>query len=142
MSSEIENTYYQTLLSELEWHYKKHEAYTKRIALIKANNGYSTKNEFEKNEIEITILETQEKISALKKLITLREEYFKEWVKGFAKDLEECEKNFESVIASAKQHAKKNKMLSKELDSVVWENVEKMPEVKVKLYKRFKQLIS
>lgn len=140
MEQQTQTPYIEVLQNELKDHHAYFEMLTKRIALIKANNGYTEKSEFEKNEIEITIVETRGKIAALKKLITQREEYYKQYSVQYAKDLEDCDKNFDKIVELAKAKAPKNKILDEELKVINWDNVAKMPEVKVTLYKRLKQL--
>lgn len=133
-------SYLETLSNELRDHNLYYEMLNKRLALIKANNSYTEKSEFEKNEIEICIVETKGKLAALRKVITEREKYFKGYAEQYEKDSEECDKNFDAVLELAKQKAPKNKILNEEINAIVWENVNSIPEVKVTLYKRLKQL--
>lgn len=137
MTQEIHHPYIKTLEASLSKHYNLYERLLKRNQLIREN--YSTKSEYEKNEVEITSIKTQTEIDSLKKVINAREEYFRKFIQQFAKDLEECEAEFENVLAEAKQKSAKNEGLKEMLDAVNWKAVELDTEVKVKLYQRMKQ---
>lgn len=131
--------YMKTLQDTLSVHYQLYECLNKRLALIK--NNYSTKTEYEKNEIEITIIKTKSETEALKKLINTREEYFKKFIQKFSLDVDEMEKNYDIVLRSAKDKKDEIPVLRDILHSVNWKAVDENIEVKLKLYERLNKLL-
>lgn len=136
--TELYHPYIKTLQGTLAVHYTLFEALNKRISLIKTN--FASKSEFEKNEIEITIIKTTTEIESLKKVIDAREDYFKKYIQQFAIDVEEMEKGYEELLEKSK--ASKDKVVVQMLESVNWEFVQSNIEAKIKLYQRLKKMVS
>jgi len=109
----------------------------KRLTLIHID--YATKNEHEKNEIEIIKIKTHGEIDSIKKVIKQREEYFVNYMKQFAIDVEECENEYETILNKAK--SLKDMQMIELLSSVNWKGVDENIEVKIKLYQRLKALV-
>jgi hypothetical protein len=115
------------------------ECLEKRMTLIHID--YATKNEYEKNEIEITKIKTKTEIDAVKGVIKKREEYFDSFMKQFVLDAEEMEKNYDSILDRIKTNQNKITGAKDLLYAVNWKAVEENIEVKINLFKRLKDLI-
>lgn len=135
-----EHPYAQKLQASLQNHYEYYECLVKRVSLIK--NNFSTKTDYEKNEIEIKIKETNREITALKKVIEMREIYFKKFMEQFVVDVKDVEENYDSVIEKAHIKKLKNKELSDIMLAVRWEVLDDNIEAKIKLFQRIKKLVA
>jgi hypothetical protein len=134
----INHPYANNLQNTLNVHKKLLECLEKRLVLI--HTDYALKNEYEKNEIEITKIRTQGEIDSIKKVINERENYFEKYMKQFVIDAEEVEQNYEKVLSNIKKNQDKIVGAKDLLYSVNWKNVEENLEVKIKLYERLKNL--
>lgn len=130
----------QTLLPTLVNHYTLCELLNKRVVLSKEN--YSTKTEYERNEIEILNLETLARIQAMRQVITGREEYFKKYIQKFAVDAEEAEKNFENTVVLAKNKQGRIPGMPELLKAINWDVARADIEAKIKLYERLKGMLA
>jgi hypothetical protein len=135
----MNHPYIKTLQDTLATHKKLLDCLEKRLVLI--HTKYTEKNEYEKNEIEITKIKTIGEIEALKKVIKAREEYFEKYMKQFIIDVEEMEKNYESVLSKFTENKDKISGAKELLNAVNWKNVEENVEVKIKLYQRLKSML-
>lgn len=99
------------------------------------------KNEYERNEIQITLIRTQGEIDTLKKIISEKENYFIKFIQEFAKDAEEVDKNYDNVLKEAKAQSYQVKGIADTLKSVKWDIMENNIEVKIHFYKRLKALL-
>jgi hypothetical protein len=133
----MNHPYAKVLQDTLATHKKMLDCLEKRLTLIHID--YATKNEYEKNEIEITKINTHGIIESIKKVIKQREEYFVNYMKQFAIDVEECEKEYETILNKAK--SSKDTAIIELLASVNWKGVDENIEVKIKLYQRLKALV-
>jgi uncharacterized protein YrzB (UPF0473 family) len=133
----MNHPYAKVLQDTLATHKKMLDCLEKRLTLIHID--YATKNEHEKNEIEIIKIKTHGEIDSIKKVIKQREEYFVNYMKQFAIDVEECEKEYETVLDKAK--SMKDRNMIELLTSVNWKGVDENIEVKIKLYQRLKALV-
>lgn len=133
----MNHPYAKVLQDTLAIHKKMLDCLEKRLTLIHID--YATKNEYEKNEIEIVKIKTHGEIDSLKKVIKQREEYFVNYMKQFAVDLDECEKEYEKVLNKAK--SSKDINVIEFLKTVNWQGAEEHIEVKIKLYQRIKALV-
>jgi hypothetical protein len=133
----MNHPYIKVLQDTLSTHKKMLDCLEKRLTLIHID--YATKNEYEKNEIEITKIKTQGEIDSLKKVIKQREEYFVNYMKQFSIDAEECENDYENILTKAK--SLKDMQMIELLSSVNWKGVDENIEVKIKLYQRLKALV-
>jgi hypothetical protein len=134
----INHPYLKNLQSTLNFHKKLLECLEKRLVLI--HTDYALKNEYEKNEIEITKIKTQSEIDSIKKVIHERESYFQKYMNKFVADAEEVDKNYSKVLADLKKNKDKISGAKELLDAVNWKAVEENLEVKIKLYERLKNL--
>jgi hypothetical protein len=134
----INHPYLKNLQSTLNLHKKLLECLEKRLVLI--HTDYALKNEYEKNEIEITKIKTQSEIDSIKKVIHERESYFQKYMNKFVADAEEVDKNYSKVLADLKKNKDKISGAKELLDAVNWKAVEENIEVKIKLYERLKNL--
>lgn len=134
----LQHPYINTLQSTLDKHKKLLECLEKRLILI--HNNYSLKDEYEKNEIEITKIKTLGEIESIKKVIYERESYFKKYIIQFSKDAEEVDKNFDKVLSYVKANSNKIKGAPELLSSINWETIKDNLEVKIKVYERLKSL--
>ena len=135
----MNHPYAKVLQDTLATHKKMLDCLEKRLTLIPID--YATKNEHEKNEIEIIKIKTQGEIDSIKKVIKQREEYFLNYMKQFSVDVEECENEYENILQKAKIKATKNTDMTDLLESVNWKGVDENIEVKIKLYQRLKALV-
>lgn len=135
----INHPYIKTLQDTLAIHKKMLDCLEKRLVLI--HTDYATKNEYEKNEIEIIKIKTHGEIDALKKIIKQREDYFEKYMKQFVIDIEDCENNYETVLLKAKKISNTNNEVKNFLSLVNWKNVDENIEMKIKFYQRLKDLI-
>ena len=130
----INHPYLKVLQDTLKVHKTLLECLEKRMTLIHID--YATKNEYEKNEIEITKIRTQGEIDAIKKVIKAREEYFEKYMQKFIIDLEDCNNNYENVLTKAKKISITDEELKHFLSLVNWKNVDENTEVKIKFYQK------
>jgi hypothetical protein len=135
----MNHPYAKVLQDTLATHKKMLDCLEKRLTLIHID--YAIKNEYEKNEIEIVKIKTQGEIDSIKKIIKQREEYFVNYMKQFAIDIEECEKEYETILKKSKIKATTNTDMTDLLESVNWKGVDENIEVKIKLYQRLKALV-
>ena len=133
----MNHPYAKVLQDTLATHKKMLDCLEKRLTLIHID--YATKNEHEKNEIEIIKIKTQGEIDSIKKVIKQREEYFVNYMKQFSVDVEECEKEYETILNKAK--LSKDINISEFLRTVNWKGVDENIEVKIKLYQRLKSIV-
>jgi hypothetical protein len=133
----MNHPYAKVLQDTLATHKKMLDCLEKRLTLIHID--YAIKNEHEKNEIEIIKIKTHGEIDSIKKVIKQREEYFVNYMKQFAIDIEECENEYETILNKSK--ASKDKNMIELLTSVNWKGVDENIEVKIKLYQRLKALV-
>lgn len=133
------SSYIKELQDTLSVHKKLLDCLEKRMVLIHTN--YTQKNEYEKNEIEITKIKTQGEIDSIKKVIQSRENYFKSFMAKFFHDAEEMDKNYESVLSKVKARQDEIKGAKDLLYSINWKNVEEHIEVKLKIYQRLRDLL-
>jgi hypothetical protein len=133
----MNHPYAKVLQDTLATHKKMLDCLEKRLTLIHID--YATKNEHEKNEIEIIKIKTHGEIDSIKKVIKQREEYFVNYMKQFAIDVEECENEYETILNKAK--SLKDMQMIELLSSVNWKGVDENIEVKIKLYQRLKALV-
>lgn len=132
-------SYIKELQDTLSVHKKLLDCLEKRMVLI--HNNYTEKNEYEKNEIEITKIKTQAEIDSIKKVISHRETYFKGFMAKFVQDAEEMDKNYETVLEKVKAKQNEIKGAKEILYSINWKSVEEHIEVKLKIYQRLRDLL-
>lgn len=133
-------TYLETLRSTLTTHKRMLELLENRIVLMRTE--YSSKSDYEKNEVDILEIKTIGEIDILRRVISEKENYFVNFMKQFSVDFEDMQKNFSEVLLQANKRAEKDTGMALLLASVKWDSIEKEPEAKVQVYKRIKGLLS
>lgn len=83
---------------------------TKRKALIK--EGFSEKSDFEKNEIEITIHETNAKLARSHKSLNEQEQYFKDYCASLSKKIDEVNEKYDKLIMRARGYKQKKEVVA------------------------------
>lgn len=133
----INHPYMQVLQSTLQNQKTLLECYEKRMSLISI--GLATKNEFERNEIEITKIKTQGEIDICKRIIKEKEDYFIKFMNQFVIDLDECNKEFEATLKQARMSKDEN--IVKVLQSANFDAINTNEEVRIHFYKRLKSML-
>lgn len=133
----INHPYMSFLQSTLQTHKQLLECYEKRMSLISI--GSASKNEYEKNEIQITRIKTQSEIDICKRVIKEKEDYFVKFMNQFVVDLDECEKNFDSLLQRAKFSS--DAAIMNILHAANYNAIHQNAEVKIHFYKRLKKLL-
>jgi hypothetical protein len=139
IDSNIKHPYLEKLKDTLVTQKRMKECLEKRLVLI--STDWANKNEYEKNEIEITKIKTQGEIDVLKRVIDEKENYFIKYMQGFIVDMEEVEKEYQNILNKAKIKATTNTEMTNLLGSVNWKAVEEFVDVKIHLYKRLKDML-
>lgn len=98
------------------------------------------KDDWERNEHEILLMKTDDEIKAKDLTIRERESYNIEFMNQFIPRLEECDKNFDTVMEKAKSESASAEV-KKIISTVNWEAVSSNVEVRVALYERFSKMI-
>lgn len=137
--SELNHPYMKVLQGTLTTTRLMLECLEKRKVLITAD--MSKKSEYEKNEIQITLIKTQGEIDVLKGIIREKENYFAKYIQEFAKDVDEMDKNYDRLLKEGKAVEKTNKGVQQLFGSVKWDVMEKNIEVKLVFYKRLRDLL-
>jgi len=96
---------------------------------------------YEINEHAILLFNTKGEIAIQKKSIANKQAHFDAFMKQFALDLAECQKNYESKISNAKKLAEELPAVKNFLARVNWEEIKINVEAKVKLYMDLKKMI-
>jgi hypothetical protein len=112
----------------------------KRLELI--DSEYSTKSEYEKNEAELIKINTQNELTALKRVINEKEKYFVKFMQQYVEDMDEVESNFDKVVMDAKQKSETDNELKVFLSKIIWDNLEKNTEAKIYFYKQIKKRLN
>ena len=97
------------------------------------------KDEWERNEHEILLIDTNGRIAAINKSIYNKEQYFIMYMQQFIRDLEECDKHLENIVNKA--NASMEPMVKKMLAEVNWQAFEEKDIVKIVFYKKFKDKV-
>ena len=99
-------------------------------------------SDYELNEFRITIMKTKNEIDVLNKVITEKENYFKNYAAEYEKDLDETNKNYDSLIQKAKALQNTRIDIGQALNTVKWDLQKESEEARVFFYKRLKGLMS
>tara|TARA_R110000868_G_scaffold46244_5_gene152935 strand:- start:107 stop:544 length:438 start_codon:yes stop_codon:yes gene_type:complete len=140
MQNTKQRPYIDDLQASLDVTRMMQECLEKRIEL--GMNHMKDVSEYEQNEIKILLIRTRGEIDTLKKVISEKEDYFKKYIEEYEKDVEEMNKNYDSVIQTA--HAKKegNKLLKHTMEDAKWDVINSTEQYKVAIYKRIKKILS
>jgi hypothetical protein len=111
----------------------------KRTHLIKKD--YSSKDDFQRNEVDIAILETTfiliEETKRCERLeVALRYE-----LEQYYQDLKELDENYANVIDLAKKNQNENIELKHFLYDANWKSINEDIDEKIKIYKNIKNLL-
>ena len=139
----MESTYLKSLNDTIK------DTIEMRDRLVFRNNKLEEKfkqvhkyDDYELNEFRILMLKTQSEIDVLNKVISEKQEYFKNYAQEYEKDLEETNKNYDSLIAKAKAVQNTRSDIAQTLNTVKWDVQKQNEEARVFFYKRLKALMS
>lgn len=90
-------------------------------------------------DYQIQKIKTEGEIDVLKRVIAEKENYFKQYMAQFEKDIKEVELRYDKLLAVAKRS--QNEKVVKLLSTVVWERIEGDDEAKIALYKQLKKYV-
>jgi len=133
----INHPYMEKLQGTLAQHKKLLSHLELRMVLIGQNSA--NLSEYDINENEIIKIKTEGEIDILKRTITEKEGYFKKFMQQFVIDLDDMEKNYDTILQKAKDS--KKDAIRDVLYKVKWDVLENNTEVKLHFYKRLKKLI-
>lgn len=128
--------YLNMLLSSLNEQKRVVELLSNRIKLLP-----EATSEYQKNENELTIINTKQEISSRVENIKRKEDYYNSYFEQFKKDMVECNAQFNLIISKAEREKKNNAKLEKFLNSVNFAMIEDNIEMKVDFYKRVKGML-
>ncbi len=113
-------------------------ALKKRLFLIKGN--LSKKDEYERNEVEITVFQTLAMISVAQAFIDKKESELKEALMNFYLDMHEVEREFDKVLDDVRLLTENDSMYKGFIKSIDLNNINQNAAEKIKIYKDLKQL--
>lgn len=90
---------------------------------------------------KIEYLKTAKELKTLERIIKEKSDYFTSYSKTFDFDYAEMLKNFDTVIAKAKNKQNTSEVIDKLLKSVNWKALDTSKEGKVMLYNKLKKLV-
>lgn len=111
----------------------------KRLLLIK--EGFCEKSEFQRNEIDILKYETVSIINNANNFIKKKEEEYRIELGEFYEDLNDLEKNYKTVVDTAKKKQSDNALIRHILYHTNWKYLDDNIDEKIKLFKDLKELI-
>lgn len=111
----------------------------KRLLLIK--EGFCEKSEFQRNEIDILKYETVSIINNANNFIKKKEEEYRIELSEFYEDLNDLEKNYKTVVDTAKKKQSDNALIRHILYHTNWKYLDDNIDEKIKLFKDLKELI-
>ena len=111
----------------------------KRLLLIK--EGFCEKSEFQRNEIDILKYETVSIINNSNNFIKKKEEEYRIELSEFYEDLNDLEKNYKTVVDTAKKKQSDNALIRHILYHTNWKYLDDNIDEKIKLFKDLKELI-
>lgn len=109
---------------------KEDESDSDRLVRIKKHGKEYT-------EAQITIIKTNGEIDVLKRVIAEKEQYYKNYLTKFEKDITEVENNWLKVFNLAKNS--KNPNVQKLMASIHWNKVEADDDAKIEAYRLLKK---
>lgn len=133
--------YMKTLQDKLTPAKQKLECLEKRIVFIQEGDMI-TGTPYQKNEAMILLIETREKIEAIKRIIKEKEAYFLKFMAQYIEDMDEIDSNFDNVVARARKQAETDEALAEFLGKIFWENLNKNTESKIYFYKQIKKRLT
>lgn len=121
---------------------RKSQLVAEQVELLKIKRGkfgytLTSIEELSLTEHQIEIIRTEGEIKSLQKVITEKENYFRNYMVQFEKDEADMLKHWNHTVAIAKKSTKSN--VQKLLSQVMWDRVEQDIENKIALYKQLKK---
>ncbi len=98
-------------------------------------------DEYEINEHAIKVFNRKGEIAIQKKSISIKQRDYDNFMKQFAVDLLDCQKNYERMITNAKRLCDELPAVKNFMARINWEEVKVSVEAKVKLYMDLKKMI-
>ena len=135
-SAPINHPYLRELENTLTIHKQKMERLELRLTL-----KHHCKDEWERNEHELLLIDTKGKIQAQKRVVYEREQYYIKFFNQFLLDVEEMEKDYDEVLEKAKAATEKNSTLKSIMDLAKWDIINSDLEQKIAFYKRIKSMV-
>jgi len=92
-------------------------------------------------EIKISCIKSEGEINTLKRVISEKEDYFKDYYANWEKDSLEMDNNFNDVFSKCMELSKNNENLKSTLSKIDMSKIESNREAKVYVYRRLKGLL-
>lgn len=92
-------------------------------------------------EIKISCLKSEGEINTLKRVLSEKESYFKDYYANWEKDNLEMDNNFNDVFSKCMELSKNNENLKSTLSKIDMSKIEENREAKIYVYRRLKGLL-
>lgn len=92
-------------------------------------------------EIKISCIKSEGELNTLKRVISEKEDYFKDYYANWEKDSLEMDNNFNDVFSKCMELSKNNENLKSALSKIDMSKIEYNREAKVYVYRRLKGLL-
>jgi hypothetical protein len=92
-------------------------------------------------EIKISCLKSEGEINTLKRVLSEKEDYFKDYYANWEKDSLEMDNNFNDVFSKCIELSKTNENLKSALSKIDMSKIEDNREARVYVYRRLKGLL-
>ncbi len=134
---QIKNTQIDSLRQTICFKKKYVLALKKRLFLVK--NNLAKKDEYERNEVDITIFQTYSMISNAQSFIDKKEDELRRNMNTFYMDIEELDKCWDKVVDTSRELAKgvsfMSSVLRRVLSEINWKKIDSDVEMKLSIYK-------
>lgn len=92
-------------------------------------------------EIKISCIKSEGEVNTLKRVISEKEDYFRDYYANWEKDSLEMDNNFNDVFSKCMELSKNNENLKSALSKIDMSKIESNREAKVYVYRRLKGLL-
>jgi hypothetical protein len=92
-------------------------------------------------EIKISCIKSEGEVNTLKRVISEKEDYFRDYYANWEKDSLEMDNNFNDVFSKCMELSKNNENLKSTLNKIDMSKIESNREAKVYVYRRLKGLL-
>lgn len=92
-------------------------------------------------EIKISCIKSEGEVNTLKRVISEKEDYFRDYYANWEKDSLEMDNNFNDVFSKCMELSKNNENLKSVLSKIDMSKIEYNREAKVYVYRRLKGLL-
>jgi hypothetical protein len=92
-------------------------------------------------EIKISCIKSEGEVNTLKRVISEKEDYFRDYYANWEKDSLEMDNNFNDVFSKCMELSKNNENLKIALSKIDMSKIESNREAKVYVYRRLKGLL-